>query len=99
MNQGVPVPDIKISSASTDVCEDTDGNGELSWVHSPQSTDHETSSEPDQQSNDITLRIRTSNLIGILGKDTNFTPAKRARINMNLMDSLDRLADFTTEIE
>ena len=32
-------------------------------------------------------------------KGTNSTPAKRARVDRNLMDSLDRLADSTAEIE
>ena len=99
MDQGVPVPGIGTFSAPTDVCEEAEGDGEPSWVHSPQCTDPEASSGVDQQSNDTTPRTRASNLLGVLGKGTNSTSAKHARVDMNLMDSLDRLPDSTVEIE
>jgi hypothetical protein len=35
MDQGVHVPDTGISNPPTDVCEEADGDGEPSWVHSP----------------------------------------------------------------
>ena len=76
MDRGVPLPGTETSSTPTDVCEEADGDGEPSWMHSPQCTDHEASDGPDQQSNDTTPRIRASNLFGVLGKCTNYTPAK-----------------------
>ena len=39
------------------------------------------------------------NLVGVSGKGTNSTPSKWTRVDRNLMDSLDRLADSTVEIE
>ena len=38
MDQGVPVPDTGTSSALTEGCEEADGDGEPSWVHSLQHT-------------------------------------------------------------
>jgi hypothetical protein len=67
-------------------------------VHSPQRTP-QAHSGGDQQSHGTTLRTRAANLVGVSGKDTNSTPFKRARVDRNLMDTLDRLADSTAEIE
>ena len=97
MDQGVS--NTGTSNAPTDVREEANGDGEPSWAHSLQCIDLEASSGPDQQRNDTTPRTRASNLARVFEKCTNSTPAKRARIDRNLMDSLDRLADFTTEIE
>jgi hypothetical protein len=99
MDQGVPVPGTGTSSSPTDGCEEANGDGEPSWVHSPQRINHEAHSGADQQSNDITPRILASNLVEVSGKGINFTSSKRARIDKTLMDSLDILADSTTEIE
>lgn len=45
MDQGMPVPDTGTSSAPTDGCEEADGHGELSWVHSLQRTNPEAHNE------------------------------------------------------
>jgi hypothetical protein len=94
MEQGVPVPGTGISTAATEGCEEPDGDGEPSWVHSPQ-----VHSGGDQQSHITTPRTRAANLVGVSGKDTNSTPSKRAKVDWNLMNSLDRLTDSTAEIE
>ena len=99
MDQGVPVPDTGTSTAPTEGCEEPDGDGEPSWVHSPQRTNPEAHNGGDQQSHGTTPRTRATNLIGVSGKGTNSTPSKRARVDRNLMESLDRLADSTAEIE
>ena len=52
MDQGVP--HIGTSSASTDGCEEADGDGEPSWVYSLQRTNPEAHSGADQHSNDTT---------------------------------------------
>ena len=44
-------------------------------------------------------RTRAANLIGCRGKGISSKPAKRATIDYNLMDALDRLADSSAEIE
>ena len=44
-------------------------------------------------------RTRVVNLIGCCGKGTSSKPTKRAKIDHNLMDALDRLADSNAEIE
>ena len=98
MDREVPLPDTRTSNAPTNVYEKADGDGEPSWVHSPQCTDHEASSGPDQQSNDTTPRTQASNLFGVLEKCTNDTTDKRARVDRNFMDSLNRLVDSTAEI-
>ena len=68
-------------------------------MHSPQRTNPEAHSGGVQQSHGTTPRIRAANLVGVSEKGTNSTPSKRARIDRNLMDTLDRLADSTAEIE
>ena len=96
MDQGVPVPRMGTSSACVDVSKDEFRDGEpLSPPHSGPTpstgTDHEsTRSNP---------RIHAANLVGCLGKGTSSKPNKRTKVDRNLMDTLDRLADSTTEIE
>ena len=99
MDQGVPVSDTMTSTAPTDGCEEPDGDGEPSWVRSPQRTNPEAHSGGDQQSHGTTPRTRAANLVSVSWKATNSTPSKRARVDKNLMDTLDRLADSTAEIE
>ena len=99
MNQEVPVPGTGTSSTPTDVCKEADGDGEPYWMHSPYCTDPTPSNGADQQSNDTTPRTRAMNLFWVLGKCINSTPAKRTRVDRNLMNTLDRLADSTTKIE
>jgi hypothetical protein len=47
MDQGVPVPGTGISTAPIEGCEEPDGDGEPSWVHSPQRTNLEAHSGAD----------------------------------------------------
>jgi hypothetical protein len=98
MDQGVSVPDTGTSTAPTEGCEEPDGDGEPSWVHSPQRTP-QAHSGGDQQSHGTIPRTRAANLVGVSGKGTNSRPSKRAKVDRNLMNSLDRLADSTAEIE
>ena len=56
LDQGMPVPGTRTSTAPTKGCEELDGDGEPSWVHSPQRTNTETHSGADHQSNGTTPR-------------------------------------------
>jgi hypothetical protein len=47
MDQGVPEPGTGTSSAPTECYEEADGDGEQSWVHSPQRTNPEAHSGAD----------------------------------------------------
>ena len=87
------------STALTEDCEEPDEDGEPSWVHSPQRTNPDAHSGGDQQSNNTTPHTRASNLVGVSGKYINFIPSKWARVDMNLMDSFNRLADSAKKIE
>ena len=75
MDQGVPVPGTGTFTAPTDNCEEPDRDGEPSWVHSQQRTNPEAHSGGDQQSHGTTSRTRTTNLVGVSEKGTNFTPS------------------------
>ena len=41
---------------------------------------------------------RTANLVGCRGKGTSLQPSKRPKIERNLMETLDRMADSKTEL-
>ena len=44
-------------------------------------------------------RTCAANLACVRGKGTSFQPAKKPRIERNLMDALDKMTQFTIEIE
>ena len=96
MDQGVPVPGMETSSAPVDVNEDEFRDAE---PLSPPRSVPTPSTGTGHKSTGSNPRTCAANLVGCRGKGTSSKPNKRAKVDRNLMDTLDRLADSTTEIE
>ena len=96
MDQGVPVPETGTSSAPVDVSEDEFRDGK---PLAPPRSGPTPSTGTSHESTGSNPRTRAANLVGCRGKGISSKPNKRAKVDRNLMDTLDRLADSTTEIE
>ena len=90
------MPGTGTSDALVDLFEQYDGDGEPS---SPPPAFPTSSTGTGKESSGSSPRTRAANLLGCRGKGTSSQPAKRPKIERNLMDTLDRLADSTAEIE
>ena len=87
------------SSAPIDVSQEHDGNGEPAWMQSPTHTVPPSSAGTTQDSTGSSPRTWAANSIGCRGKGISSQPSKRPKIEGNLMETLDRMVDSTTEIE
>ena len=96
MDQGMPVPGTGTSSAHVDVSEDKFRDGE---PLSPPRSGPIPSTSTSHESTGSSPQTRVANLVGCRDKGTFSKPNKRAKVDRNLMDTLDRLVDSTTEIE
>ena len=96
MDQGVPVPRTGTSSAPVDVSEDEFRDGK---PLSPPRLGPIPSTGTGHESTGSSPRTRAANLVGCRGKGASSKPNKRAKVDRNLMDTLDRLVDSTTEID
>ena len=92
MDQGVLVPGTSTSNTLVDLSKGHEEGGEPSSLP-PSSIGNE------YESTGSSPRTCVANLIGCRGKDTSSKPAKRAKIDHNFMDALDRLADSSAKIE
>ena len=99
MEQGVFMPRTGSSSAPIDVSQEHDGDGEPTWTQSPTHTIPLSSIGTTQDSIRSSPRTWAANLVGCCGKGTSSQPSKRPRIERNLMETLDRMADSIVEIE
>ena len=99
MDQGVPMPGTESSSAPIDVSQENDGDGEPAWTQSPTHIVPPSSASTTRDSTGSSPRTRASNLVACRGKGTSSQPSKRPKVEQNLMETLDRMADSTTEIE
>ena len=92
MDQSIPVSETGTSTVPVDLTEEGNGDSEPSLPpHSSTGIDHKsTGSSP---------KTCAANLIGCHGKGTSSKPTKRARVDRNLMEALDKLADSTTKIK
>ena len=92
MNQDVPVPGRGTSDTLVDLLEGHE-EGEEPSLPPPSSIGNE------HESTGSSPRTSAANLIGCSGNGTSSKPTKRAKIDHNLMDALDRLTDFSVKIE
>ena len=99
MDQGVSMLGTGSSSAPIDVSQEDDGDGEPAWTQSPTHTVPPSSASTTRDSTRNSPRTRTTNLVGCRGKGTSSQPSKRPKVEQNLMETLDRMADSTTKIE
>ena len=93
MDQGVPIPRTGSSSAPIDISQEHNGDGEPVWTQSPTHTIPPSSAGTTQDSTGSSPRTWAVNLVGCHGKGTSSQPSKRPRIERNLMETLDRMAD------
>ena len=99
MDQGVPMPGTGSSNVPIDVSQEDDGDGEPAWIQSPTHTVPPSSAGTTRDSTGSSPHTRATNLVGCRGKGTSSQPAKRPKVERNLMETLDRMADSTAEIE
>ena len=99
MDQDVPMPGTGSSSVPIDVSQEDDGDGEPAWTQSPTHTVPPSSAGTTQNSTGSSPRTRATNLVGCRGKGTSSQPSKMPKVELNLMETLDRMADSTAEIE
>ena len=92
----IPVPGTRTSTALVDLIEEDNGDVEPS---SPPHSGPPSSTGIDHKSIGSSPRTRTANLIGCCGKGISSKPTKRAKVDRNLMEALDKLADSMAEIE
>jgi len=96
MEQGVLVSGTGTSIAPLDLSQEHDGEGEPS---SPLQAALASLIGTEYKSTSTSPQTCVANLVGCCGKGTSSKLAKRAKIDRNLMDALDKLADFSAEIE
>ena len=98
MDQGIPIPGTGSSSVPIDVSQEDAGDGKSAWTQSPTHT-VPPSTGTTRDSIGSSPRTRAANLVGCRGKGTSSQPAKRPKVERNLMETLDRMADSRAEIE
>ena len=99
MDQGVPIPGTRTSTASIDVSHEDDGDAEPSSTQSPIHSGPASSTGTRPRSTGTSPRTRAANLVGVRGKGTSSQPNKKAKSDRNLMDAFDRMTESNTEIE
>ena len=99
MNQGVPILGTETSNAPIDVCHEDDGDAKPSSTQSPTCSNPTSSIGTRPVSTGSSPQTCAANLAGIRGKRTSSQPAKKPKIERNLMDALDRMTKSNTEIE
>ena len=99
MDQGVPMPGMGSSNVRIDVSQEDDGDGEPAWIQSPTHIVPPSSAGTTRDSTGSSPRTRATNLVGCRGKGTFSQPSKRPKVERNLMETLDRMANSTAEIE
>ena len=99
MDQGIPIPGTGTSNAPIDVSHEDDGDAEPSLTQSPTCSSHASSTGTRPVSTGSSSQTRTINLAGICGKGTSSQPAKKPKIDRNLMDAFNRMKKSNTEIE
>ena len=99
MDQGVPIPGTKTSTAPIDVSHEDDGDAEPSSTQSPTRSGPTSSTGTRPKSTGTSPQMRAANLAGVHGKGTSSQPNKKAKSDRNLMDALDRMTESNTEIE
>ena len=84
------------SNAPIDVSYEDDGDAEPSSTQSP-TRSSPASSTGTRFVSTGSPRMHATNLAGVRGKGTSSQPAKKPRIERNLMDALDRMTKSTTK--
>ena len=99
MDQVVPIPGTGTSNAPIDVNHEDDKDSKPSSTQSPTRSGPTSSTGTRPVSTGSSPRIRAIKLAGVRGKGISSQPAKKPRIERNLMDAIDRMIESTTEIE
>ena len=99
MDQDVPIPRTGTSNEPIDVNHKDDGDDEPSSTQSPTCSGLASSTSTRPVSTSSSLQMHATNLAGVYGKGISSQPAKKPRIERNLMDALDRITESTTKIE
>ena len=99
MDQGVSIPGTVTSNAPIDAIMRMMEMLELSSIQSSTRNAPASSIGTRPVSTDSSPRTHATNLVGVCGKGTSSQPAKKLRIERNLMDAIDRMIESTTKIK